>query len=107
MRGVVDGGPWTFENHLLVLLELKAEEELKEVLLHYALFWVQVYDLPKCFFSEVISKALANYIGSFVHYDKKNVKYVERPYMRIRVQLDIRQPLKKGKKVKRTGIRLD
>lgn len=55
------------------------------------------------FFSEVVGKVLGDFIGSFLLYDEKNRYLAERPYMRIRVRLDVRQPLKKGKKVKKSG----
>lgn len=67
------------------------------------LFWVQVHDLPAGFFSEIVGKALADYIGSFVSSDAKNIYSLEIPYMHIKVCLDIWQPLKKGKKVRKSG----
>lgn len=72
-----------------------------EVPLHLADFWVQVHDLSSGFFAEIVGKALGNYIGSYVAYDEKNVFLVDRPYLRIRVRLDVRQPLKKGNKVRK------
>lgn len=49
----------------------------------------------------MVGKALANYVGSFISYDTKNVWSLERPYMRLRIRVDIRQPLKKDKKVRK------
>jgi 14-3-3 protein epsilon len=43
---------------------------------------------------------LAHYIGSFVEYDKNNNSSFWRQYMRLRVIVDVRQPLKKNTKVK-------
>ncbi|XVF67504.1 hypothetical protein PTKIN_Ptkin10aG0126500 [Pterospermum kingtungense] len=103
VKKVLDGGPWSFDNHLLLLHELKQGDDPMDIPLYLASFWVQVHDLTLGFFSEVVGKALGNYIGTFLEYDKRNVFYVDRPYMRIRVSVDIRQPLKKGKKVKKPG----
>lgn len=103
LRWVMDGGPWNLDNHLLVLYELKPGEEPLKVPLYFSTFWVQVYDLPACFFSEVDGKALADYIRTFMAYDLKNVKSRDRPFMWIRVKVHIRQPLKKGKKMKKDG----
>lgn len=47
---VMDEGPWTFDNHLLMLHELKADEDLMVVPMYTVAFWVQVYDLPRGFF---------------------------------------------------------
>jgi hypothetical protein len=53
--------------------------------------------------AERVGKTLANYIGSFVEYDKNNNGSFWREYMRIRVRVDIRQPLKKDTRVKNQG----
>lgn len=42
---MMNGGPWMFDNHILVLHELKPGEKPTEVPLHFAAFWV-LYDLP-------------------------------------------------------------
>lgn len=100
----MDEGPWTFNNYLLVLHELKPGEEPTKVLLFFfAPFWVQVYELLSSFFSDVVGVALANFIGAFIQNDIKNVWSLKKPYMRIRTQVDIRQPLQKGKKVRKLG----
>ncbi|KAK2353425.1 hypothetical protein QL285_091046 [Trifolium repens] len=49
---------------------------------------------------ETVGQRLANYIGTFVEYDKNNNSSFWRQYMRIRVKIDVRQPLKKEAKVK-------
>jgi hypothetical protein len=53
--------------------------------------------------AEKVGKKLANYIGSFVEYDKNNNTSIWRQYMRLRVRVDVRQPLKKESKVKNQG----
>ncbi|MCI36871.1 hypothetical protein A2U01_0058095, partial [Trifolium medium] len=49
---------------------------------------------------ENVGRQLGNYIGTFVEYDKKNNSSFWREYMRVRVKVDVRQPLKKDTKVK-------
>jgi hypothetical protein len=53
--------------------------------------------------AERAGKTLANYIGSFVEYDKNNKGSFWREYMRIKVRVDVRQPLKKDSRVKNQG----
>jgi hypothetical protein len=53
--------------------------------------------------AERVGKTLANYIGSFVEYDKNNIGSFWREYMRLKVRVDIRQPLKKETRVKNQG----
>jgi NRPS condensation-like uncharacterized protein len=53
--------------------------------------------------AEKVGKTLANYIGTFVEYDKNNKGSFWREYMRIKVRVDVRQPLKKDSRVKNQG----
>jgi hypothetical protein len=62
--------------------------------------WVQVHDLPMGFMREKVGIKLADYIGTFVEYDKNNNSSFWRQHMRIRVKVDVRKPLKKEFKVK-------
>jgi hypothetical protein len=77
--------------------------QVENIPLHHADFWVQVHDLPVGLMAEKVGRKLANYIGSFVEYDKNNKSSFWRQYMRIRVRVDIRKPLKKNAKVKNQG----
>lgn len=63
---------------------------------------VDIYDLSASFFSEVVVRALVDFIGTFLAYDKKNVNTADRHFVRIKTLMDIRLSLKKGKKVKKT-----
>lgn len=64
---------------------------------------MQVHNLPVGFMSPVVGTHLANYIGQFVEYDASNNTSIWRNYMRLRVRIDVRQPLKKGHQVRKTG----
>jgi hypothetical protein len=62
--------------------------------------WVQIHDLPMGLMRESVGNKLANYIGAFMEYDKNNKTSFWRQYMRVRVKVDVRLPLKKEAKVK-------
>ncbi|GAU27412.1 hypothetical protein TSUD_356480 [Trifolium subterraneum] len=100
MEGVLQGGPWTFDNHMLIVERVKLGVQIENIPLYHVDFWVQVHNLPTGLMAEKVGKTLANYIGSFVEYDKNNNSSFWRQYMRIRVRVDVRQPLKKESKVK-------
>lgn len=53
--------------------------------------------------SEVVGKALGNYIGEFVDYDPTNNSSIWRNCISIRVRVDVRQPLKKDRKIGLAG----
>ncbi|MBA0818648.1 hypothetical protein Gohar_003642 [Gossypium harknessii] len=100
MERVLKGSPWTFNNHLLVLHKLSKGEDPLRVPLISASFWVQVHDVPIGFYSENLAIQLGNFIGIFQEYDSANLGKENMNYMRIRIQIDIRRPLKRKKQVK-------
>jgi hypothetical protein len=53
--------------------------------------------------SEKNGKQIAESMGEFLEYDAKNNSSYWRKYMRIRVMLDVRRPLKKTKRLKKPG----
>ncbi|MBA0742166.1 hypothetical protein Gogos_015250 [Gossypium gossypioides] len=73
MDRVLKESPWTFNNHLLF------------------------HDVPTGFFSENLAMQLGNFIGKFMDYDRSNLGKENQNFMRIRVQIDIRRPLKRKK----------
>lgn len=103
MLRVLNGGPWVFDNHMLILGVVKAGETLTKIPLNHVCFWVQIHDLPVGFMLEVVGQHLGNYIGSFVEYDAHNNDWAWRSYMRLKVNVDVRFPLKKEKKVRKLG----
>lgn len=104
MAWVLKGGPWAFDSAMLVLAEVPNGEEPLNVPLWHIHMWLQIYDLPTGFMSESVGKQLGDFFGEFLEYDHKNNGSIWREYMRIRVRLDVRRPLKRKKKiVKRNG----
>jgi 14-3-3 protein epsilon len=103
MEAVLQGGPWAFNNQMLIIERVQLGVQIENIPLNHIDFWVQVHNLPTGLMAERVGKTLANYIGSFVEYDKNNKGSFWREYMRIRVRVDIRQPLKKDTRVKNQG----
>ncbi|KAK5834071.1 hypothetical protein PVK06_017944 [Gossypium arboreum] len=95
LERVIKGSPWTFNNHLLVLHKLQWGEDPLKIPLIYSPFWVQLHEVPVGFFSESLAIQIGNFIGNFMEYDGSNLGRENNNFMRIRVQIDIRQPLKR------------
>ncbi|KAA3473094.1 nucleolin-like [Gossypium australe] len=70
---VVNGSPWTFNNHLLLLHVLKDDEDPLEVSLLYTTFWVQIQNFPTGMLSEAMARQFGDFIGTFLDYDEKSV----------------------------------
>ncbi|CAN1238084.1 hypothetical protein LINGRAPRIM_LOCUS2033 [Linum grandiflorum] len=95
---VMKDGPWNFNGSLLILHELKPGEKPKSVPFTKVPFWVQVHDIPFDHFSEATGKILGDKVGRYLNYDPINKVHLwPDQYMRIQVELDVRQPLRKSK----------
>lgn len=101
MQWMVNNGPWSFDNTMLVTSVIPVGEDPLKVDLNEIDFWIQIYDLPSGFMTESVGKQLGNFFGSFVLYDPSNNASIWREYMRIRIKLDVRFPLKRKKKISR------
>lgn len=101
MMWVCEGGPWSFDNAMLSVSRIPASEEPLKVPLWHLEMWVQIHDLPKGFMSELVEKQLGDFYGEFMQYDAKNNSSIWMKYMRIKIKLDVRKPLKRKKKIKR------
>ncbi|KAK6159100.1 hypothetical protein DH2020_006414 [Rehmannia glutinosa] len=100
-KRVLEGGPWTYDNYLLILHQLVAGEIPTSIALNFVDFWVQIHDLHIGFMSVAIGTKIGNFISSFLDYNDSNNSSIWRNYMRIRVRLDVRKPLKCYKKIRR------
>lgn len=63
--------------------------------------WVQMHDLPIGYMSEIVGKQLGNFLGTFIQYDPNNNSSIWREFMRLRVRIDVKKPLKQKKKIVR------
>ena len=55
---VIDGGPWAFEQSLLVYHKLEGYEDAQLIKLNNMEIWVQVYDLPSGMLSSKILESI-------------------------------------------------
>ncbi|XP_017625103.1 uncharacterized protein LOC108468758 [Gossypium arboreum] len=99
MERVLKGSHWSFNNHLLLLHKLQWWEDPLKVPLILAPFWIQIHDVPIDLFSENLAIQMGSFLGDFIEYDGSNLGKENRNYMRIRVQIDVRRPLKMKKQI--------
>lgn len=103
LERIIKGGPWFFDNYMLLLERIKPRVPLMNIPLQHIDMWVQAFNLPVGFMTEMIGKHLGNYIGEFLEYDDNNNTGFWRMYMRIKVWIDVTKPLKKERKVRLAG----
>ncbi|GAU16656.1 hypothetical protein TSUD_326060 [Trifolium subterraneum] len=74
---VLKGGPWTFDSFTLIIHRVKIGVALQDIPIFHVNFWVQIHDVP---------------LGMMLE-----------TYMRVKVRVDVRSPLKIEKKIKLNG----
>ncbi|XP_074327202.1 uncharacterized protein LOC141665116 [Apium graveolens] len=103
LQKVMEGGPWTFEQNLLILHQLVESENPHQVPFNKMDMWIQIYDLPRGMLSEKIIQGIGNFVKIFTKSDPANMNGSWRPYVRVRVTMDITKPLKRRMKLTREG----
>ncbi|XP_074347434.1 uncharacterized protein LOC141686290 [Apium graveolens] len=103
LRKVIEGGPWSFEQNMLVYHHIQNEEDPGQVALNEMEIWVQVHDILRGFISESILTSVGNFVGKYVKSNPANFDGTWRQYVRVRVRLDVQRPLKRRMKIKREG----
>lgn len=103
VQRVISGSPWTFNRKALIIARMKEGDVPRSVNLNTIDLWIQIYDLRTGFMTERILKEVGNYIGEYIESCPTNFTGMWREYMRIRVKIDLSQPLKRKMKLRRTG----
>ncbi|GMI85604.1 hypothetical protein like AT3G31430 [Hibiscus trionum] len=89
LNRVLEGCPWFFNGHLLLLRRLDKGEDPLHVPLELASFWVQIHNLPAGLMSEGMAKQFGKFIGQFIKYDSKLLITGRKQYMRIKAAFPI------------------
>lgn len=92
---------WSFDNVMLVLAAIPRGMKPVNVPLWHLNIWLQIHDLPLGFMNEKVGKQLGDFFGEFSQYDEKNSASIWREYMRVKIRIDVRKPLKRKKRITR------
>lgn len=101
MKWMLNNGPWSFDGAMLVTNGIQVGEDPLMVPLNDIDFWIQIHHLPSGFMVDSVGKQLGNFFGKFLEYDQSNNSSIWREYMRIRIKVNVRFPLKRKKKISR------
>lgn len=96
MEKVLAAEPWSFDKHLMVLQRYETETVVGEMKFNKVTFWVQVHDLPVRFWTRRIAEQLCKAIGT-VNVMTDEAETEGENFMRVRVTIDISQPLCRGR----------
>ena len=91
-----NSGPWNFENNLLLLCRWKKGLIIKNIVFTHSPFWVQLWGLPFELMSEEVGQDIGRSLGRLIEVDKWACQLDPAKFMRIRVDLPIDKPLRRG-----------
>ncbi|KAL0411140.1 UNVERIFIED_CONTAM: hypothetical protein Slati_3703700 [Sesamum latifolium] len=97
---VMEGCPWAFDKNLIVLKEITADDNPAQMDLNWCDFHVHAHDLPISKMTRPIAQFIGNQIGIFKDVDMDDNGGVWGATLRIRVSLNVTQPLPRVLKIK-------
>ncbi|CAN0928563.1 hypothetical protein LINGRAHAP2_LOCUS36573, partial [Linum grandiflorum] len=94
-RKALCGGPWNFDNRLMVLKPIERDKDVEEIDFSMTEMWIRIRKIPLKLRTSKIAKKIGAMFGSLKLFDKEN-SGVWSNYMRIRVEVNVKKPLRRG-----------
>ncbi|XP_019166538.1 PREDICTED: uncharacterized protein LOC109162273 [Ipomoea nil] len=60
LNRIIEGGPWAYEQNLLIMQKLQPGEDPEATVLNHADFWIQIHSLPAGLRSVVVVSAIGS-----------------------------------------------
>ncbi|GKV03842.1 hypothetical protein SLEP1_g16084 [Rubroshorea leprosula] len=96
MQRVLAVGPWRFADHVMVLQESAGGRPVKKEDLFEVPFWIQIHGLPPDRLTAATGRRIGGSLGRLVDVDTGDGIGWGVEYIRIRVFIDSRKPLRRG-----------
>ena len=96
LEWVERSGPWNFENNLLLLCRWRKGLSSANVVFTHAPFWIQIWGLPFEYMTEEAGRDIGSKIGRVIEVDKRSWQADHAKFMRVRIDLPIEKPLRRG-----------
>ena len=96
LEWVERNGPWNFDNNLLLLCRWRKGLSIANISFTHTPLWVQVWSLPFESMTEEVGKDLGSKLGKYIDSDRRSWLLEHAKFMRIRVDIPIDKPLRKG-----------
>ena len=88
--------PWSFNKSLILLKAVNGDETPRWDSWYLMCFWIRVYNLPYDGMTREIGEKIGNGIGRFLDVVTDKKGRCVGVYMRLRVQIDVSRPLRRG-----------
>ncbi|XP_075640421.1 uncharacterized protein LOC142612190 [Castanea sativa] len=92
--------PWSFDKYLVVLHKLGAGDTVNKLKFNRSSFWVQIHKLPTMNQTREAGLRIGGILGDVEKVDVDENGFCLGSYLRLRVSLDIIQPLCRGRRVR-------
>ncbi|KAK7828141.1 uncharacterized protein LOC112024263 [Quercus suber] len=96
LKWVIQNGPWSFENHPLVLRRWERGMTAGMVMFNSIPLWVQVWGLPFDLISEEATRDIGEGLGIVVEVDNKAFSSEQARFVRVRVKIPLDKPLRQS-----------
>nr|XP_023920447.1 uncharacterized protein At4g02000-like [Quercus suber] len=90
--------PWTLDKHLVVVQKYERNTPLQDVSFNKTSLWVQVFDIPVRYMTKEVAEDICSSVGE-VCLSKIHPTEVGGSFVRVRVRVDVTQPLCRGRVV--------
>ena len=91
--GFVNNGPWSFDNHILLLRCWEKGMTTFSVQFLHILIWIQVWGLPFDLINVEVGRDIGSGIGRVVDIDCKAISYEQAHFLLIRVKMPLDKPI--------------
>ncbi|KAE9467037.1 hypothetical protein C3L33_01055, partial [Rhododendron williamsianum] len=96
---VIAGGPWLYNNHLIVLHRWEEGLRPEQINFSYSPFWIQLRALPLEFMSIEVGRKMMVGFGEVQEVMMAQLHGNQGRCIRVKVELDITKPIPRGKRV--------
>ncbi|XP_050290445.1 uncharacterized protein LOC126728703 [Quercus robur] len=93
---VRNNGPWCFDNHMLAVKRWEKGMTSRSVTFTHLPFWVQVWGLPFDLMTEEAGHDIGRGLGKVIEVDSKAFKADQARFLRIRAEIPLDKPLRRG-----------
>ena len=93
---ILRGGPWTFDNQLLMLTWSRTGMSANNVVLEHASLWVQIWGVPFDMMSPNVATEVGNKMGVVEDVECRRPMDEQNFFLRVKVALPISKPLWRG-----------
>ena len=96
LKWVLANGPWSFEDHPLALRRRERGMTTTSVRFSSMPMWVQVWGLPFDLLLEEVGRDIGSGLGEVLEVDLKAFSSDQARFIRVRVELPLDKPLRRG-----------